>query len=428
MPFQAASEGFTALQMSELKKITAVISRVDLPLISGFDLARRLKQEDPKLIVALAAPPDYAASPPPPGKRQYWDIGPSAPSAGGFQKLTASILLAEGSLLEEGGKSPLFVGPEGFEEIVGVSSRIREVFSLVRKVRDQDVTVLIQGESGTGKELVARALHRHSRRSDQPLVSVNCAALPENLLESELFGHEKGAFTGADSRVIGRFEQADRGSIFMDEIGDMSPATQAKVLRVFEGHGFERVGGRETITVDVRLIAATNRDLEQQVAEGTFREDLFYRLSAYPLVLPPLSKRMEDLPLIAAHILREHNRSAERKITSVTPEAIARLLDYHWPGNIRHLENVVKRAAILTPAGIIEAEYVQPERRRRDPPAEETSPTPPRIRSLAEVEKEAIEIALQATGMNISRAAEALGITRPTLYKKIKTYRVQLTQ
>ncbi|MDP8234817.1 MAG: sigma-54 dependent transcriptional regulator [Candidatus Erginobacter occultus] len=426
VPCQSTREGFTALQMAEVKKITAVISRVDLPLVNGYELARMLKKEDPGLIVALAAPPGKAVPSLPTGKR-HWDIGPLPLEGPEFQKLVGSLLLAEGTLLQDKLESPLVSGPEGFEEIVGLSLRMKEIFSLVRKVRDQDLTVLIQGESGTGKELVARALHRHSRRADQPFVSVNCAALPENLLESELFGHEKGAFTGADSRVIGRFEQADRGCIFMDEIGDMSPATQAKVLRVFEGHDFERVGGREKITVDVRIIAATNRDLEEQVERGTFREDLFYRLSAFPLTLPALRERMEDVPLITAHILREHNRTVEKKITAVAPAATAKLLDYEWPGNVRHLENVVKRAAILAAGGVIEPDHIQPERRRAPrPEPERPAAPPPPIRSLAEVEREAIEAALAVTEMNISRAAEALGITRPTLYKKIKVYGIKI--
>ncbi len=430
VPFQAAREGLTALQAVEVKKITAAVFRVDLPLVSGYDLSRRLKKESPGLIIALAAPPGSPSSPPGPVGDRSWDFGPVRLAGSEFQKLMGSVLLADGSLLREAKKGEtLFPGPEGFEEIVGLSPRMREVFALVRKVRDQDVTVLIQGESGTGKELVARALHRHSRRAGEPFVSINCAALPESLLESELFGHEKGSFTGAASRVIGRFEQADRGCIFMDEIGDMSPATQAKVLRIFEGHSFERVGGREKITVDVRILAATNRDLEEQVAGGTFREDLFYRLSAYPLALPSLEERMEDLPLIAAHVLREHNRGAGRKITAVAPGASARLLGCRWPGNVRQLENVIKRAAILASGGVIEADHVHPEGLRAAPPGEETPPLPPacpRIRSLAEVEKEAIEAALQATQMNITRAAEALGITRPTLYKKAKSYGIEI--
>lgn len=431
IPFQATQEGFTALQMVELKKTSAVISRVDLPLISGFELARMLKKESPKLIIALVSPPGETAPAPGPTGKKHWEIGPLPLSGPDFLKLVASLLLAEGTLLQEHPVTILHSGPRGFDEIIGLSSRMREIFSLIEKVRDQDVTVLIQGESGTGKELIARALHRHSRRSRELFVSVNCAALPENLLESELFGHEKGAFTGADSRVIGRFEQADRGSIFMDEIGDMSPVTQAKVLRIFEGHDFERVGGRETIKVDVRIIAATNRDLERQVEQKIFREDLFYRLTAYPLTLPPLRERMEDVPLIAAHILREHNRGVEEKITAVSPEAIIKLLNYQWPGNIRHLENVIKRGAILAGGGVIGPGHIHPERRRVSSPdsgeTEDASPSvPPVIRSLAEVEKEAIEAALRATEMNITQAAEALGITRPTLYKKIKVYGLQI--
>ncbi|MFH1037698.1 MAG: sigma-54 dependent transcriptional regulator [PVC group bacterium] len=436
VPARYTREGFTALQMVVVEDISAVICRADLPLISGLTLSRMLKKGSPGMIVVLAAPAgrDTGSL-----SGKTWDLGPIALSGPEFQKVIGSLLLADGSLLREGEKSLLFSGPPDFEEIIGLSPRMGEIFSLIHKVRDQDVTVLIQGESGTGKELIARALHRHSRRSNRAFVSVNCAAIPENLLESELFGHEKGAFTGADSLVVGRFEQADCGCIFMDEIGDMSPATQAKVLRVFEGHDFERVGGREKITVDVRIIAATNRDLEEQVAEGSFREDLFYRLSAFPLTLPSLDERMEDLPLLAAHILREHNRTADRKITSVTLKAMEKLLGYHWPGNIRHLENVIKRAAILAAGGAIDAEHVQPERRRalhRGRPGDAELPSPeepppveaPSIRSLAEVEKEAIESALQKTSVNISRAAAALGISRATLYKKAKEYGIEISR
>lgn len=234
---------------------------------------------------------------------------------------------------------------------------------------------------------------------------------------------------------MGRFEQADGGCIFMDEIGDMSPATQAKVLRVFEGHTFERVGGREKITADVRIIAATNLDLDDKVSAGEFREDLFYRLSAFPLLLPPLRERLEDIPLLTAYLVLEYNRNAPRKITAVTLKAIEKLIDYNWPGNIRHLDNVIKRAAILADEGIIDADHVIPERRRVEPAEigikkEDDARHPERddafdanpIRSLAEMEKEAIEAALNRTGMNVSQAARALGITRVTLYKKMKKY------
>ena len=441
VPCHHTREGFTALQIIHVEDISSVICRADLPLISGVTLSRMLKKEHPGLNIVLVAPEGLERTLPDNLRKKTWDLGPLRLNGPEFQKAVAALLLADGSLLLEGRKAPLFAGPPGFEEIVGLSHRLMEIFALIHKVKDQDVTVLIQGESGTGKELVARAIHRHSTRTDQPFISVNCAAIPENLLESELFGHEKGSFTGADNRVIGRFEQADRGCIFMDEIGDMSPATQAKVLRVFEGHAFERVGGREKITVDVRIIAATNRDLEEKVSEGDFREDLFYRLSAFPLLLPPLRERMEDIPLLTAHLVREYNRNVPRKITAITLKAVEKLLDYHWPGNIRHLENVIKRAAILAEEGIIDAAHVIPEQRRietagrgveqedhgRHPDREEASGARP-IRSLAEAEKEAIEVALNRTGMNISRAARALGITRVTLYKKMKKYGLKINR
>ena len=435
LPCHHTREGFTALQMVQVEDISAVICRADLPLISGFTLSRMLKKEHPGLNIVLSAPEGSAHTLPDNLQKKTWDLGPNHLNRPELQKAVAALLLADGSLLLEGRKAPLFAGPPGFEEIVGLSPHLMEVFTLIHKVKNQDVTVLIQGESGTGKELVARAVHQHSSRADQPFISVNCAAIPENLLESELFGHEKGSFTGADNRVVGRFEQADGGCIFMDEIGDMSPATQAKVLRVFEGHSFERVGGREKITVDVRIIAATNLDLEAKVSEGDFREDLFYRLSAFPILLPPLRRRMEDIPLLTAHLVREYNRNVSRKITAVTLEAVEKLLDYHWPGNIRHLENVIKRATILAEDGIIDAAHIIPEQRHIETakrgvkkedldrhPEREDFPGERSIRSLAEVEKEAIEFALNQTEMNISRAARALGITRTTLYKKVREY------
>ena len=441
VPCHHTREGFTALQMVQIENISAVICREDLPLISGVTLSSMLKKERPDLKIVLADSESIDRTITKNLENKTWDIGPLSLNGPEFQKVVSTLLLVNGSLLIEGGKVPLFAGPEGFEEIVGLSPRLMEIFSLIHKVKDQDVTVLIQGESGTGKELVARSIHRHSTRSDHPFIPVNCAAIPENLLESELFGHEKGSFTGADNRSVGRFEQADKGCIFMDEIGDMSPATQAKVLRVFEGQAFERVGGREKITADVRIIAATNLDLEGKVSAGDFREDLFYRLSAFPVFLPPLRERMEDIPLLTAHLVREYNRNSPRKITAITLKAVEKLLDYHWPGNIRHLDNVIKRAAILAEEGVIDESHIIPERRRikitgESSTKEEDGSHPEReegfgarpIRSLAEVEKEAIEVALSQTSMNVSQAARALGITRVTLYKKVKDYGIEINR
>ncbi len=446
VPSSHALDAFTALELIEVEKVGGVIARADLPLVSGLTLSRRIKKEHPGVGVILISTQGGGYSESEPGEK-VWDLGRGEEAAANLQKVVGVLLLSGGSLLGEGPCSAFLQEDPEFAGIVGRSATIREIFSLILKVRDRDVTVLVEGESGTGKELVARAIHRHSRRADKPFISVNCAALPETLLESELFGHEKGSFTGANSRIVGRFEQADQGCLFLDEIGDMSPATQAKVLRVMEGHEFERVGGRQTIRVDVRIIAATNRDLQRRVTEGTFREDLFYRIGAFPIQLPPLRERMEDLPLVAAHILRNYNRMAAEKITGVTIEALEKMLGFHWPGNIRQLDNFINRAAILAEGGVLSNTSITPEMSRaaqlseKETPPEEGDSRPSDARperreegsgvpfkSLAETEREAIINALRMTGMNVSQAAAGLGISRPTIYKKAKEYGIEITR
>ncbi|MFV1952060.1 MAG: sigma-54 interaction domain-containing protein [Nitrospinota bacterium] len=234
-----------------------------------------------------------------------------------------------------------------FVNIIGNASRMQEVYRLIGKVADSDSTILIYGESGTGKELIARAIHYKSSRSDRHLIPVNCGAIPEDILESELFGHEKGAFTGAMRRRIGRFELADKGTIFLDEIGDMSPALQVKILRVLQEQEFERVGGTETIKVNVRVIAATHRDLEKAVEENRFREDLFYRLNVIPVNLPPLRERKSDIPLLVNHFLDYFNQVKNRNVKYISPESIKFLSSYRWPGNVRELENLIERLVVL---------------------------------------------------------------------------------
>ncbi len=425
---------FAALQMLQLEPFFAVVCHSGLPLLSGPELCRRIRDAAPSALLVLAA--EEGGRPPPEnraGERTAWDIGPVLLTPERWPEIMGLLLLVSGILLDPARDVRDFFYPSpGYDEIVGRSARLREIFSLIDKVRDQDITVLIQGESGTGKELAARAIHRRSRRASQPFISVNCAALPETLLESELFGHEKGAFTGASTRVIGRFEQADRGCLFLDEIGDMSPATQAKILRVLEGHEFERVGGREKIRVDVRIIAATNRDLKARVAEGKFRQDLFYRLEAFPISLPPLRDRREDIPLLAANVLRR----PERPVRGITLAAAERLLGYPWPGNVRELENVVSRAAILSEGGLIGVSEIHVGAFPPPPPARpEAVPAPPaapaepeRVRTLREAEEETIRAALQSCSMNVSRAAKELGISRATLYNKAKEYGIALSR
>src|SRR5687768_15351719 len=243
-----------------------------------------------------------------------------------------------------------------FDRIVGASGALHSVLAVVKKVAKSNTTVLVRGETGTGKELIAGAIHHNSTRSARNFVKVNCAALQENLLESELFGHEKGAFTGADKQRIGRFEQADGGTLFLDEIGDMSPNTQAKILRVLQEHEFERLGGTRTIKVDVRLIAATNRELTSMVATGTFREDLYYRLNVVTIEMPPLRERKEDVAALAGFFIKRFSGELKKKIDGLESEALKLLMRYHWPGNIRELENAIERAMLLADGSHIAAD------------------------------------------------------------------------
>jgi len=246
------------------------------------------------------------------------------------------------------------LGKAVLDEFVGKSKNIKQVFELVEKVAKTDANVLLLGESGTGKELVARAIHQKSKRRDKPLITVNCAALTETLLESELFGHEKGAFTGAYARKLGRFELADLGTIFLDEIGEISPTIQAKLLRVLEEKKINRVGGVETIGVDTRVIAATNKNLEQNVKAGRFREDLYFRLNVFPIWIPPLRERREDIPLLVEYFLKKFQYQGEK----LPADIMDQLINYHWPGNVRELKNILERAMILSDGKTIEAYHV----------------------------------------------------------------------
>ena len=244
----------------------------------------------------------------------------------------------------------------GFTNIIGTSEPITQLFELVRKVADTDSTVLLLGESGTGKELIARALHYNSHRRQGNLVPVNCAAIPEELLESELFGHERGAFTHAVRTRIGRFEQASGGTIFLDEVADMSPGLQVKLLRVLQEHSFERIGGVKSIKVDIRVIAATNQDLETMVRQGKFREDLYYRLNVIPIRIPPLRERVTDIPLLVNHFLQEFGKKKKKPVKRLAPKAMELLVRYSWPGNVRELENLVERLVILSEGDVVEVE------------------------------------------------------------------------
>jgi two-component system response regulator HydG len=338
-------------------------------------------------------------------------------------ELTLSRALDHASLRHENQSLKRRFGVFDAGGIIGSSPAMKTLLEMLAMVAPSDATVLVSGESGTGKELIARAIHVNSRRSGGPFVTVNCAALSENLLESELFGHEKGAFTGADRKRDGYFAHADGGTLFLDEIGEISPSMQVKLLRVIQEREFRRVGGDLSVTVDTRLVAATNKDLEKEVAAGNFRQDLYFRLNVVTLPMPPLRERVEDIPLLAAHFLEHFAEKNHKPVKGFTPSAMGHLLKHAWPGNVRELENVIERAVVL-----LVGEYVS----ERELPfsvrgGQIEAGEPDRGFSLAglsldEVEKRAVLDTLAASGGNKSEAARRLGVTRKTLHAKLARY------
>lgn len=307
-----------------------------------------------------------------------------------------------------------------FEDIIGRSEPMQEVFSMIKAVTDTNATVLITGETGTGKELVARAIHSNSSQRYGPFVATSCGALPETLLESELFGYEKGAFTGADRAKKGRFELANEGTLFLDEVGDISMKTQIKLLRVLQEKSFSRLGGTEQIKVDVRLISATNRDLVAALEDGSFRSDLYYRLNVVSIHLPPLRERIDDVPLLAAHFINKYNVELSKKFDRVERKAMDLMMNYHWPGNVRELENVIERAMVIDQGPQVQVNHL-PFCDMESSPTEE-------LQSLQEVEKMHIEKMLQKNDWNIAKTARLLSIDRSTLHKKIKKFGLERQQ
>ena len=317
-----------------------------------------------------------------------------------------------------------------FEGIVGESAKMQEIFRLVERVADSDSTILINGETGTGKGLIAHAIHKQSYRKDQPFVSINCGAIPENLLESELFGHLKGAFTGATANKVGKFEAANGGTIFLDEIGDMSQDLQVKILKVLEERCFEPVGGCKTVKVDVRIVAATHRDLEEEVQKGNFREDLFYRLFVIPIKLPALRERRSDIPHFVAHFLDCLNNTKKTHVKSISDGALNVLMQHAWPGNVRELANLMERMVVIKGSGEIGIEDL-PEKMKNDVPVNNFCA--PEITgdglclntAVSEFEKRLIYQSLEKTKWVKNKAAQLLQVKRTTLVEKIKRYELQ---
>ena len=310
-----------------------------------------------------------------------------------------------------------------FGEIIGATEKMQHLFTQIQTAAAGDITVLIQGETGTGKELVARSIHDNSPRKAGPFVAVNCAAIPAELIESELFGHERGAFTGAIAQQIGKFEQANPGTLFLDEIGDMSLALQAKLLRVLEEREFQRIGGKSTISIDIRVLTATHRDLADSVEKGGFRLDLYHRLAAFRIGIPPLRERREDIPILAHHFLKRYAAAAEKPVRAISDDALHVLAQHDFPGNVRELRNAIESAVLYETTDLLQQQSLPSHLTQEGSQTATGGPTDTTvILPLDEVERRAIVHALKVTDNNISHTARALGIDRTTLYRKLKKY------
>ncbi len=430
---KTAEDGQTALRLIEDEFFEIMITDLVMPGMDGIELMEKVLKISPytKCIILTG----------------YGTIKSSveAIKKGAFDYITKPVSVSELLVTIENAlkmndleKENRYLRSElrrigGFENIVGTSRAMQKVFEVIKKVSDTDCTVLITGSSGTGKELVARAIHSRSNRNDKPFVVINCGAIPEELLESELFGHEKGAFTGAHKRRIGRFEMADGGTIFLDEISEMSPSLQVKLLRVLQEREFERVGGIKPIKVDVRIIAATNRDLKVAIKEGKFREDLYYRLNVIPIHLPDLRDRKSDIPLLIDHFLRKYSKESNGNIKGITKKALSIFMRYNWPGNIRELKNIIKRIIVLSDGDIIDVDDI-PEYMKEDIEIEDDRWRLKNMKpiengmglneAVREFEKRLIMEALENSNGITSRAAKILKINRTTLIEKIKKQKI----
>jgi two-component system response regulator AtoC len=410
-----AEDGYQALGIIEQETPSVAIVDLVMPGMDGIELLKKAKEILPSIeivvITAYASIPTAITA----MKQGAYDYIEKPFSAQRVELLVNKVVEHKRLVEENVSLHEKLDERYRFEDIITKSPKMQQVIELVKIVAKSNATVLITGDSGTGKELVARAIHSQSYRKGKPFVPVSCAALPESLLESELFGHEKGAFTGAQALRKGKIEFANRGTLFLDEIGEMSANIQVHLLRVLEEREFARVGGNELIRVDVRVVSATNRDMKEAVATGQFREDLYYRLNVVSIDLPPLGDRKEDIPLLANHFLKKFTAENQKDITSFSSEATDFLLKYQWPGNVRQLENTIERAVILAQSPEIQlTDLLQ----RNSPLVERSSSD----KTLKELERNHITNILNETGGNYSKAARILGISRATLYNKAKAY------
>ena len=433
-----AASGEEALEVIPQIQPDLVIMDIRMGGLNGIETLRKIREFDTKLPVILMTAFGTTQTAIQAMKHGAYDYLLKPFDVPKLQTIVDGALKAARDMKQKVSYEPLLESEDYDLGIIGRTAPMQEVFKTIGQLAGTNATALITGESGTGKELVARAIYHHSNRSEQPFIAVNCAAIPENLLESELFGHEKGAFTGASTQRIGKFEQCAGGTIFLDEIGDMTLPTQTKILRVLQDGIFERVGGNESVQVDVRLIAATNKPLEEAVEQKDFREDLFYRLNVVRVALPPLRDRSEDIPLLVDYFLQKFS---ENELSTVHPEAMTLLKNHNWPGNVRELENAIRRALVMAKTGAIQPGTLPPEITQPDTPVatEESSDdlsslarklfqwarANPDLRVIPAVERELIINALRETGGNQVQAAKLLGITRATLRKRIEKFNIK---
>ena len=411
-----AASGEDAVSMAQENSWDVILLDLKMPGMDGLETLKRLKKMMPEaevLMMTAFATIDTAVQAMKEGAFDYL-VKPFDPDEieMHIKKIVEhKELVLENILLRQKLEEKYKYG-----EIIGKSGAMQEVFELITRIAPTDSTVLITGESGTGKELIAQAIHGNSNRCYMPFIAVSCGALPDSLLESELFGYEKGAFTGAEHTKRGRFEMADKGTIFLDEIGDISLKTQVDLLRVLQQKEFRRLGGEDVIKVDVRILAATNRDLQKAIRENRFREDLYYRLNVISIHVPPLTERKEDIPLLVDTFIRRYCLEMNKEEVKIAPTALKLLLDYDWPGNVRELENVIERALVIGQGKEIAADDLPFSRKELGP---EKFP-----KSLKIMEQMHIERILEETDWNISRAARELDIDRQTLYNKIEKYKI----
>lgn len=419
---RVTTEGKEALRLYDNEAFEVVFLDLKLPGIRGMDILSRIKEASPETQVIIITGYASIESAVEAMKRGAFDYMAKPFTAEEVRVVTKRALESRRLIYENIYLRGELEAKTEFDLVVGTSKAMREVLDIVRRVSPTESTVLITGESGTGKEIIAREVHSHSLRKDAPFVVVDCGALVETLFESELFGHVKGSFTGAYETKHGRFEVANGGTIFFDEVSNIGMSIQAKLLRVIQEREISRIGSSKQIKVDVRILAATNENLVEAVRKGKFREDLFYRLSVVPIQLPPLRERKDDIPLLVEHFLKKYSRKAKKTVASISPQAIKALAQYDWPGNIRELENTIERAVVLAKRDGIEIEDLM----YHGISAGSTllSPTDGEYRTLEEMEKEYIKAVLLAHHGNRSQTADILGIDRKTLWAKIKKYKI----